>query len=140
MTEAVHFPFLDADTSQSGASLMPLLPFTLSRDKQEVAVLGLLDTGAAVNVLPYPVGEQLGFNWRQQHVSVTLSGNLALYQARGIVITANVASFPPIRLAFAWTQTDDIRLILGQANFFHEFDVCFFRSRSEFEIRTKQLG
>jgi|GEM_PF-3158502 len=28
-------------------------------------------------------------------------------------------------------------LILGQANFFLEFDVCFFRARSEFEVRPK---
>ena len=55
MTEAVRFPFLDADTAQSGASLMPLLPFTLVQGTQEVAGLGLLETGAAVNVLPCSV-------------------------------------------------------------------------------------
>ena len=43
-------------------------------------------------------------------------------------------SFPAVNLAFAWTQAPDIPLILGQANFFFEFDVCFFRARSEFEV------
>jgi hypothetical protein len=28
-------------------------------------------------------------------------------------------------------------LILGQTNFFMEFDVCFYRSHLEFEIRPK---
>jgi hypothetical protein len=52
--------------------------------------------------------------------------------------TANVAEFPPVRLAFAWTQARDVPLILGQANFFLEFDVCFFRSRMMFEIAPKE--
>lgn len=48
--------------------------------------------------------------------------------------------FPTIDLAFAWTQAPNVPLILGQANFFFEFDVCFFRARSEFEVRPKQVG
>jgi len=100
-------------------------------------VFGLLDTGAAVNVLPYSVGEQLGSVWEQQRTPIVLSGNLARLPARGIVVSATVASLASVRLAFAWTQTDDVRLLLGQANFFLEFDACFFRSRSEFEVKPK---
>jgi hypothetical protein len=29
---------------------------------------------------------------------------------------------------------------LGQANFFFEFDICFFPALSEFEVRPKQIG
>ena len=114
-----------------------MLPLTLSHIKQNVAVSGLLDTGAAVNVLPYSVGEQLGFVWDQQRTPITLSGNLARLPARGIVVSATVATFTPVHMAFAWTQTDSVRLLLGQANFFLEFDVCFFRSRLEFEVKLK---
>jgi len=28
-------------------------------------------------------------------------------------------------------------LILGQTNFFLEFDVCFYRSKQEFEVKPK---
>lgn len=41
---------------------------------------------------------------------------------------SRVASFPPVERAFAWTQATDVPMILGQVNFFVEFDVCFFRS------------
>lgn len=140
MIEPARFPFVDADPTQPGTSLMPLLPLTLSQDKQEVAVSGLLDTGAAVNVLPYSLGQQLGFVWEQQRTSIVLSGNLARLPARGIVVSATVAPFALVRLAFAWTQADNVRLLLGQANFFLEFDVCFFRSRSEFEVKPKEAG
>ncbi len=30
-------------------------------------------------------------------------------------------------------------LILGQANLFFEFDVCFFRARSEFEVCQEKV-
>lgn len=116
---------------------MPILPLTLSRGEREIAVPGLVDTGAAVNVLPYSVGAQLGFVWEEQRTAVVLSGYLGRLPVRGVVVSGSVSSFPPVRLAFAWTQSDDIRLLLGQANFLMEFDVCFYRSRQAFELRPR---
>jgi hypothetical protein len=66
-----------------------------------------------------------------------LTGNLAAAEARGLVVIANVGHFPPVRLVLAWSQARTIPLILGQVNFFLEFDVCFFRSRSVFEVKLK---
>ena len=137
MSEAARFPFLDANPAQPGASLMPFLPLTLSHGGREVEASGLLDTGAATNVLPYSLGEQLGLVWEQQRIPLVLAGNLARVPARGVVVSATVASFASVRLAFAWTQMDDVPLLLGQTNFFLEFDACFFRSRAEFEVRPR---
>jgi hypothetical protein len=131
-----QFPFVARDPALGSASLAPMMPLTL-KGTQSLAVSALLDTGAAVNVLPYGVGAQLGFVWDQQTTSVQLSGNLASVEARVVLVAATVAGFPPVRLAFAWARQDSIPVILGQVNFFMEFDVCFFRSRSLFEVRPK---
>ncbi|MEQ9621586.1 MAG: hypothetical protein RLO37_06490 [Coleofasciculus chthonoplastes F1-TOW-03] len=40
-------------------------------------------------------------------------------------------------LLFAWVQRPNTPLILGQTNFFLEFDVCFYRSKLEFEVKPK---
>ncbi|CDM93534.1 hypothetical protein SPLC1_S050450 [Arthrospira platensis C1] len=42
-------------------------------------------------------------------------------------------------MVFAWTKNLDTSLILGQTNFFMEFEVCFYRSRMEFEVKPKFL-
>jgi hypothetical protein len=131
-----QFGFVARDPTRGSASLAPMMPLTLNA-AQSVAVSALLDTGAAVNVLPFGIGTQLGFLWDQQKTSVQLSGNLAAVEARVIVVAAAVAQFAPVRLAFAWAKTDAIPVILGQVNFFIEFDVCFFRSRSVFEVRPR---
>lgn len=133
---ALQFPYVPRDPSLGQASLAPMLSLTLM-GRQNVTVSGLVDSGAAVNVLPYALGVQLGFDWDQQIQSVELSGNLASVEARVVVLSAVVGSFPPVRFAFAWSRTDDISVILGQVNFFVEFDVCFFRSRGLFEVRPK---
>jgi hypothetical protein len=99
---------------------------------------GLLDTGSAVNVLPYDVGGQLGAVWEHHTIPVRLTGNLAREEARVLIVSANVGNFPTVRLAFAWTRTNMVPVILGQVNFFLEFDVCFFRSRSVFEVKPKE--
>jgi hypothetical protein len=131
-----QFRFVARDPALGSASLAPMMPLTL-KGTQTVALSALLDTGAAINVLPYGIGAQLGFIWDQQTTSVQLSGNLASVEARVVLVSATVAAFPPVRLAFAWAKQDSIPVILGQVNFFLEFDVCFFRSRSLFEVRPK---
>ena len=78
--------------------------------------------------------------WEQQTTPLTLSGNLARCEARALVVSAVVASFPAVRLVFAWARTDQIPVLLGQVNFFMEFDVWFYRSLSEFELRPKSLS
>jgi hypothetical protein len=58
MAQPVRFPYMPAGTTE--ASLMPRLSLTLTHAQRTVEIVGLLDTGAAVNVLPYPVGVALG--------------------------------------------------------------------------------
>jgi len=140
MVDTQIFTYKIIDSSLGMVDRMPYLPLTLSLDGQFLNTEGLLDTGASVNVLPYELGLQLGLVWEDETLSVLLAGNLARFEARAVVVDAQVSSFPTINLAFAWTQAPNVPLILGQANFFFEFDVCFFRARSEFEVRPKQVG
>jgi len=105
-----------------------------------VSELALLDSGAAINVLPLDVGLRLGATWEHQATPVQLTGNLASSEARVLVVSAVIGNFSPVRFTFAWSRSNSLPVILGQVNFFLEFDVCFFRSRSLFEIRCKSGG
>jgi hypothetical protein len=137
MHNAERFAFTAGHSELGEASLLPYLPLTLAYQGRSVAGMGLLDTGATVNVLPYNIGIELGAVWEQQAASIRLSGNLAQFEARPLIVSALVGRFDPVRLAFAWTRADHIPLILGQVNFFIEFDVCFYRSQQVFEIHPK---
>jgi hypothetical protein len=137
MTTPVRFAYTDLAASRAEGNLLAYLPITLRHETHVLAVVGLLDTGSMVNVLPYPLGLQLGFVWEQQTTRVHLTGSLARLPARGVIVSGQVASFPPVELAFAWTQATDVPMILGQVNFFMEFDVCFFRSQAAFEVTPK---
>jgi hypothetical protein len=79
--------------------------------------MALLDTGASANVLPYETGLQPGVVWENQTVQIPLSGNLVHSESRGPVLTGTVAHFAPVLLAFAWTQSTDVPVILGHMNF-----------------------
>ncbi|MFM7190915.1 MAG: hypothetical protein ACKN9E_11045 [Microcystaceae cyanobacterium] len=137
MLNAERYPFLSGDPALGEASFRPYLPFTLIYQDSMIATTGLLDTGASVNVLPYSIGIQLGYEWERQTTSLRLTGNLAQYEAKVVLTQAIVGQFEPVQLAFAWTKATHIPLILGQVNFFMEFDVCFYRSQLEFAISSK---
>lgn len=137
MRDAERYAFTAADSGLGEAGFMPQLPLTLIYKNQPTSVIGLLDTGAAVNDLPYAVGIELGAVWNEKLSTIKLTGNLAEFEACPLIVSAGVAQFPPVRMAFAWTKADDVPLILGQVNFFMEFDVCFYRSQRVFELRPK---
>ena len=137
MKRAARFRFEDVNPAHPGTSLMPLLPIVLSRGGQDIEARGLLDTAAAVSVLPNSMGERFGYVWDEETIPMVLTGNLSRLPARAIIVSVTVAHFAPVRLGFAWTLSDDVRLLLGQMNFFSEFDACFFQSRMEFEVKRK---
>ncbi len=137
MRDAQQFNFTEGFDTFGVPDALPQLPLSLSYRGTAVEVVGLLDTGASVNVLPYSVGIQLGAVWDEQTTSVTLAGNLATVEARGLLVSAQIGDFDPVRLVFAWSLSDDAPLLLGRMNFFLEFDVCFYRSKLVFEIRPK---
>jgi hypothetical protein len=133
-----RYPFLQMDPASGVSSSLPYLPLALRFQHAEEKVVGLVDTGSAVNVLPYDVGLRLGAIWQQQTIPLQLTGNLAALEARALLLSATVGQFAPVSLAFAWTQSNAPPVILGQVNFFMEFDVCLFRSQGFFEIKPKQ--
>ena len=137
MLDGKRFPFIERTNSLRLSSTLPYLPITLTYRNRSVEAMALLDTGASVNVLPYEIGLQLGAVWEEQIVPIQLSGNLARMEARGLVLSATVAEFPSILLAFAWTESREVPVILGHMNFFAEFDVCFYRADFAFELRPR---
>ncbi len=137
MAKALQLPYTVINPALGVSGSLPYLPLTLMHQQHTAPVSGLVDSGSMVNVLPYQIGLQLGLVWAQQTVSVKLTGNLARFEARGLIVSAAIGSFAPVRLAFAWTASDEVPMLLGQTNFFQEFDVCFFRSQSLFEIKPK---
>ncbi len=137
MRNAERYPFVSSDSALGEASFRPYLPFTLLHQQVSITASALLDTGASVNVLPHSIGVELGYEWDRQTTALSLTGNLAQYEARVVLAQAIIGQFEPVQLVFAWTQATNVPLILGQVNFFMEFDVCFYRSQLEFAISPK---
>lgn len=111
------------------AALMPRLSLTLVYRNRSVEVICLVDSGATVSVLPYGIGLALGANWNSQPLLTSLGGSLAVSEVRALEVGGlipRVVDDEPVDLVFAWAQSDNIPLILGQMNFFLEFDICFF--------------
>lgn len=137
MRNAKRFSFIERRNPAGETNFFPCVPITLSYRDCILETLGLLDTGSSLNVLPYHVGLALGAVWEEQTLSIPLAGNLAPVEARGLAVVGQISDFPPVRLAFAWAKSNDPPIILGQLNFFMEFDVCFYRSQLAFEVCPK---
>jgi hypothetical protein len=131
------FKYSTTSSTQNEFDSLPRMPLILKRDNQKIEALGLVDSGATVNVLPHDIGLQLGGTWDDRKAIIQLAGNLGNQTAIPFTVTAYIGEYSPTELVFAWVKNPNIPLILGQTNFFMEFDVFFYRSRLEFEIKPK---
>ena len=137
MRNSQRFSFTEGYDAYGVPDALPTLPLTLTYRDSSVEVSGLLDSGASVSVLPYSIGVDIGATWEEQTTSVMLAGNLARIEAKGLLVSAQIGRFEPVRLVFAWSLSDDVPLLLGRMNFFLEFDVCFYRSQLVFDLCPK---
>jgi hypothetical protein len=134
MSLVERFPYQDRNPASGGLDLMPDMPILLRNQSTTVPTHGLVDSGALINVLPHSLGLQLGLIWDKQHTVLTLGGVLVGVQAKGVLLEGIVGKLPPVQLGFAWAHSDTVPCLLGQFNFFVEFDVAFFRLQRFFEV------
>ena len=132
-----RFAYTMIGDSQRGGVYVPFLPLCLFGITQPLEVSALVDSGATMNVLPQSIGLQLGLNWRNAISMGPLSGVFGDTEARAVKLRCQFGTFEPISLLFAWAETDSVRLILGQVDFFRQFRICFFESERAFEITAK---
>jgi hypothetical protein len=135
----MRFHYSTASPEQDETDSLPRLPMILQANGRAIEVVGLVDSGAMVNVLPYEAGVQLGATWDDRKANLHLAGSLGNQPAMPLFANAEIEGLPLVRLAFAWVK-NSVPVILGQTNFFMEFDVCFYRSKLEFEILPRSAG
>jgi hypothetical protein len=126
MIDAQRFPFTERLDEFGTPDAVPSVAFNCDLPKQFDRSIRIVGYWGKCKCLPHDVGVRLGAVWEEQTTSVLLAGNLAPVEARGLVVSAEIRPFAPIRLVFAWSQTNDVPLLLGRMNFFLEFDVCFY--------------
>jgi hypothetical protein len=114
-----------------------MLPIVLRGGGAAEECMALVDSGADVNVLPWSVGLRLGLVWNPNKATLRIAGVPSGATAMPVVLTADFGEFTGITQAFAWCDSDHVPLVLGQTNFFMEFDICFFNSRKEFQVMRK---
>jgi hypothetical protein len=134
MSVVARSPDCDRNPASAGLDLMPDLPVVLRHESRSLSYVGLVDNGATIGVLPYALGVQLGRDWNSGKAGIALGGTFAHLDARGLVVEATLAKLPPVRLALAWAESDQVPFLLGQFNFFQVFDVCFLRARKFFAV------
>lgn len=114
MKEPLKVPFSQAASILGEAGFNPLLPISLTINDLSTEQLGLLDTGASVNVLPYVTGLSLGLNWETQNLPLQLTGNLANFEAKAVLTQAKIGDFNPIRWPLLGLKPNEFHSFLGK--------------------------
>jgi hypothetical protein len=135
MSTPAQFPFISRGTGGPVPDLAPIVPIRLSRGGVNLDVAGIVDSGASVSVLPYSVGARFGIDWDSLSVPCIIGGSVGGMPGKMLVLDGTIHPFPPVPLVFAWVRDDRPPILLGQTNFFMEFDAFLFRRQGFFQIQ-----
>ena len=97
----MRFRYSTTDPTHDESDSLPWLPLVLRVGTRAVEAVGLVDSGATVNVLPFELGEQLGAVWDDRKAILRLSGSLGRQPAVPLFAVAELDGLPAARLAFA---------------------------------------
>jgi hypothetical protein len=130
------YPDLEPGLPVIPLRLMHVAPNGLTRS---IEVQAIVDSGSSINILPYDVGVQLGLDWEIQTFELPVAQWLRGTKAFGVLLGGQIEPFLPVELAFAWTEKTSMQvpILLGETNFFQEFDVCLCGSEQVFDIAPK---
>lgn len=94
---------------------MPLLDIQLANGSKKLAVSALIDSGAALNILPFDIGIELGLVWEDQTFPIDLGGVLTGSKAYAVLLEAQITHMKSTQLAFAWISkpSSEVRPLLG---------------------------
>jgi hypothetical protein len=95
------FKYSTKSATQNEFDSLPRITLKLKRDNQQIEAIGLVDSGATVNVLPHQLGLQLGGIWDDRKAIIQLAGNLGNQTAMPFSAIAHVGEYPPVELVFA---------------------------------------
>jgi hypothetical protein len=137
VTTLAVFPYRPMQRGAFPNTPTPILPVRLTRGAVTVDVLGLVDSGAIISVLPFSVGNRFGVSWQSLTQQTVVGGVAGGVPAKVLSADGVVAGFPPVLLLFAWAASYDVPTLFGYANFFLEFDVCFHATRGEFTVAPR---
>jgi hypothetical protein len=91
------FKYSTTSSTQNEFDSLPRMPLILKRDNQKIEALGLVDSGATVNVLPHDIGLQLGGTWDDRKAIIQLAGNLGNQTAIPFTVTAYINTLANLR-------------------------------------------
>ncbi len=115
-------------------SVFPMLPLQLQAKNKTVNEIALLDSGAAMSVMPFELGVRLGLDWDTSLKGSGLGNLVKPEDSRLVFLDVLIDPFKPFKNVFVWINTDDVRFVVGQANFLAHFDVLLCARKQEFTL------
>ena len=126
---AISFPY-KLEKVKNGFTYRPKIPITLSYDGKSIDVIGLVDSGSDVSVIPKGLAEYLGLELNGKSYEIEGVGGKKIETVNTFVnLTVQKGNERyhlrlPVRVAIKEEdQSEDI--ILGREVFFNEFDITF---------------
>ena len=115
----------------------PMLQLTLFNGVRHQQVVCLLDSGADECLFHASIAESLGIDVEsgRRKEFAGIAGSIEAYMHP---VEIQVQSFPErVKIEVAFTESEGVHAILGQAGFFENFKICFERYRWRIEITSR---
>ncbi|MBI4981361.1 hypothetical protein HZC30_07465 [Candidatus Woesearchaeota archaeon] len=125
----IEFDFKKEESKIFGSILRPVARVFLIHEDKEVAEHLYVDSGADVSLIPKSVGDWFGFKVGDEEEITEIKG----VGERGVPIIIKKIKMrigeKELETRIAWALVEEVPLLLGRADVFNLFDVCFKKNK-----------
>lgn len=125
----VEFDFREEQSKIFGPILRPVARIVLLSDGIEVPEHVYVDSGADISLVPKSVGDALGFKIEKTDKITEVKG----IGERGVPIIIKKIKMMLgdnlLETRIAWALVEEVPLLLGRADVFNLFDICFNKNK-----------
>ena len=124
MDSIITLPYKKEISPRYGKVLVPKIPVNIAGPKDNLTLDMLLDSGAAISLIPFSAGQEIGLTYdslKMGTVSGIGEGHLPYIQSQ-IVINIQGVEFP---IRVGWSLVEEVPPILGRLDVFDHFNIEF---------------
>ena len=123
----------------SNGAKKPIIKITLKGNNQiPIDVIGLLDSGADVSVIPKGLAEFLNLKFGNKEISKGIGGEINVWNSHfNIIVQQNHETYKFKNVPVQISEDDTMPIIIGRHGFFDKFEIRIDEARESVKLKRK---
>jgi hypothetical protein len=138
-TNHLIFKYNSLPDEFSNGNKKPIAKITLKgKNSVSLDILGLIDSGADISVIPRGLAEFLKLKFEVEQISKGIGGDIKVWNSKvDITVRGGHEKYEFTNIPIQIAENDNIPIIIGRAGFFEKFEITIDEKMQKVKLKRK---